>query len=317
MNCKQIFIVLALTAGVFLHGAEFQIEVKGWEKNRDGILNVAKGKKRSLSFQAEKGKHYLIRFEAFGTAGGSGSCKVVLGGRKTRFPFRFHDKWSECLHYLYAPESGSVNMVFPSASGEFQLRNFSVTELSEADLKGELLKDGDAESEFCFGGDFLAFNKKGPKTTVTVVDNPGHFAGNRTFLYKIAQIENGQQGFVSRDLPLIPGKCYQLSFWAKSHAPIWLESGLSLSAPFGHKGKYFSKKERCKIGTEWSFQKFTFEIPTDTALYPDLEAHMGRVIINLTRAPQAGELWIDDLSLKQIDPQKDRSADTNSDASGK
>lgn len=297
---KIIGIFLILAWPLFAEET-FILQSKDWQLNGETYSALTVKTPLRISSPVKNGKYYKISFESFGKNGEYGNCRISINSRNSKFEFRLFNSWSRCEHIIYPDAEGKIDIrIFPP-SQPFQIRQITVSELSEKDLNANLISDGDAEDVTCHGGDFI-HNKRTPYEPMSVTDNPGHFAGNKSYLFQVKQAEKGMQGCVSRGLPIIPGETYKLSFWAKSDTAIMLTVGISLFAPFGHDGKYFSVSDIEKIFPEWDYHEILFTIPADRHLYPDLDSRLVKFFLRIQRSKEV-RIWFDDFSLqKQNDP---------------
>ncbi|MDY5696830.1 MAG: carbohydrate binding domain-containing protein, partial [Victivallales bacterium] len=108
----------------------------------------------------------------------------------------------------------------------------------------------------------------------------------------------GNSGIISGKIPVVPGKTYRLSFWAKASVPAGLTAEFSLWDPAGnHKPQHFHSGAQVKIDSGWKKYEVSIPIPSDVGTYPDLAERMGSITFGTWNGPEV-QFLIDDISFQ-------------------
>jgi len=236
----------------------------------DGRLNVSLASADGDSF-------YRFAWTMSSSLGGPDSSIVFMvpnGSQTSYCEFSSSSKAGLCYEYVYLPKATSLNMGFYFAPGpprSVEIRGFSVAKLASKDLEGNLLIDGDFES--CGERPAIWTRRyKTKRTDMSIVPNPEFLAGKRCMAVDFkAESGNGEMGGIeSVRLPVVLGREYELSLWAKAEKDFAIDVGVQAWSAFGHKGGHFYKNKDFKVSQGWKLLSMTVEVPSDISKYPDL-----------------------------------------------
>jgi hypothetical protein len=103
----------------------------------------------------------------------------------------------------------------------------------------------------------------------------------------------------SNSMPMIPGKEFELSFWAKADTPFHLN--ISMDCQFQpHRPKHLYKQFNVAITQQWKQYSLRTQIPTDEATYPDLQAKLMFIRIYAKNYPEACKVYFDNMRVRLV-----------------
>jgi len=179
------------------------------------------------------------------------------------------------------------------ATGNVFVNAIHLDPVPAADLTRNLLPDGNFEQ-----GDGWPVNwTKGYKSTASaqIVPCTDFLSGD-----KCLQVDfNGKGGIQSIQLPVIPGKEFELKFWAKSPQDFVIKSFVRAWSMFGHKDDHFYKMKEIKITPEWKEYSLKLTIPDDFAKYPDLDSRL--MFLSINSSGKTGRVFFNDISFRQVE----------------
>lgn len=306
---RAIFAMLAFPAVLAaVEPAAFTAQVKPmppWRQNGDRAFAIRYSGRDWPTLQItaawERNTFYRIDFEARADIGEQFMTLKVGGGRQRSYKWRCSGPWARYRMYVFSGENGIPSLSLhpePGAPSGIEIRNFTVTPMTEAELQAELLPDGDFESGNPVASQWLAAHQT-EAFPGAVVANTDYLAGEKNLRITFAKQQKGRPGLESLFLPMRPGKRYRLSFWARSTGDdATVGAVIDTFAP-NHTGGHFYRQQRFVAGREW--RNFTVEaaIPADTGQYPDLLDGVGRIRFHAVSGdPQ--EILLDDISFAEL-----------------
>lgn len=225
---------------------------------------------------------------------------VVSFGLSYNSSYHLNPDWSQYSVYFYSGKETSTKIKFlvnPSIAKEIQLKDLQLVPVTQEKFADNLLPDGDFEQS-------SAFPTHWSKTygTVTfpgsIVESQDFLAGTKSMVVSSVEQNKGNTGINSIYLPVIPGKRYEMSFWAKSETEITLSASVDGWSPFKHTGKHFYKSSRFKVMPKWHFYSLNVDVPTDLTSYPDLQSKMMRLSFSWKNSG-AVKVWLDGVTFRQ------------------
>lgn len=192
---------------------------------------------------------------------------------------------------LYLPRKGS---------GTLRVEQVRLERLDDDALRKNLFWNHDFESDDRLPGDWMKDWKQ--KTPVAfVVPSADFFAGKQSLA--LCQKEGAADaGINSGPLPVLPGKTYRMTYWAKSEGPVKLSATFDLPN-YGKKWKHFQKRNTFLLTAEWKRYSFKVTLPEDVREFPALERRTGRISFRL-EAREPGRVLLDQLDFRMTENQK-------------
>jgi hypothetical protein len=226
---------------------------------------------------------------------------VIDAGVTYNFSYLLTPGWSQYAAYFYSDTATAARLrlyINPGEAKEIQVRDLQLIPVTAEMFTGNLLPDGDFES----GSGFPANWTKTYGTTVNpaaIIESQNFLAGTGSMVLSACEQNKGTAGINSVYLPVIPGKRFELTFWAKADADMSLAANVDGWSPVKHTGKHFYKGEKVKLSPEWRQYSITVDIPASLSEYPDLNSRMMRLSFTIPQS-KTKEVWIDGVIFRQI-----------------
>ena len=306
---RKEFISMLLLAGCGVIGAELSMTCRGgWEKSADSgkyvIRYNGKGRPRlNAELPVTPGKFYRLLFESRGEGVPRFQVVVTRGGKRFYTGIPYDDHWMKHELNVYVADASVLQLdlgVDPGEQGRIEVRNVQWKELADEDLRGNLLTDGDMENGNVVPADWGKI-RESPKFAAMIVENDGYLAGEKNMLFPLTPLKEGAWGMTSRYLPVVPGKRYVFSFWAKAEKEVSISAGVSLWNPFGHSGKHFNEVGRFTMTPEWKKHEFAVTIPADPSIYPDIAGRMVQLVLLCWNRNADTQVRFDDLRFEMAE----------------
>ena len=180
---------------------------------------------------------------------------------------------------FYSGDGGKLkcSLYLPRKStGTLAVEQLKLEKLEEKDLHDNLIRNGDFEAENTLPGEWRKSWKQ-KKTVESIVPEHCFLAGKQSL--SLLQEEKSVIAAVnSLPIPILPGKTYTLSFWAKGQENQKFRAAVDLpnqGKPQGHfnTGKAFL----LLLGNEWKHFSFSVTFPSDETRFPALRNRMARI----------------------------------------
>ncbi|MBI4976608.1 MAG: hypothetical protein HZC28_03955 [Spirochaetes bacterium] len=213
------------------------------------------------------------------------------------------DSWNE---YAFCFFSGGVSSVpfkiycNPSPAKTIEVKDVTIVKISAEQFFKNLMPDGN----FMAAKDIPVLWRPSygiPELPATIVPVSDFLAGEQCMQLKSANPEKGAS-IESIHIPMLPGKSFKLSFWAKCTADTVLAGGVNGWSMYKHTGGHWYKQESFKVTTSWNEFTLQFDIPADFAANPDLRSQM--LLINFGQKKNDGAVYISGIKFRQIDKSK-------------
>ena len=204
-------------------------------------------------------------------------CGLVQVPEKEFLPF---------THYQFFRKGNGEFRVYqnPGPKNTLKFRNLKVERLEEADLKKNLIPDGEFES-----GAWKPFWQKGRwgDQEAVNVSAASDFLQGRNSL-KMGEPAKGKvNALVSRHMPARSNQTVVMTLWAKADTPQPLRLNLDFEQQFG---KHLYQLKTVALTPEW--KEYSFEFKT-----PELENK--RIQLHLQRESFPGDVWIDHVEFRE------------------
>ena len=217
-----MFLGIASVLSLFAAEADWNMGA-GWKTEKPGEYTIAYpgtgwtglGKK----FATAPGKFYKLSWE--GKQEGEGSPKFqifMLSGERKSYTVCLLPKneWASSSFYAYSGNSTSLEIRFildPSQAGTIFLRNLKWEELTDADLKKNLIPNANFEAPL--SGFWRNIDWKKPIPPAKIVTGQNFITGTQSLQLNFdgEPAQSGARGVQTSCLPAIPGATFVLSFW--------------------------------------------------------------------------------------------------------
>ena len=178
---------------------------------------------------------------------------------------------------FYSGDGGKLkcSLYLPRKStGTLAVEQLKLEKLEEKDLHDNLIRNGDFEAENTLPGEWRKSWKQ-KKTVESIVPEHSFLAGKQSL--SLLQEEKSVIAAVnSLPIPILPGKTYTLSFWAKGQENQKFRAAVDLpnqGTPQGH----FNTGKAFLLGNEWKHFSFSVTFPSDETRFPALRNRMARI----------------------------------------
>ncbi len=250
-------------------GAEIELKAKQWGGSLAGTARLpAAG-------------IYRLRFELSGTP--PGRLLAELGKRTDGF---LPGERAEYFLYYAAPGPEEVTLRFysePEAEGIRKLSHIRLERLP--DLRHNLLADGGMESPQ---------HPDWRKPEALKLRPDSAFGVGRSVL-----VLKKEARYLTRFLPVTPGKTFEFSFRARAAQPVRLLTAVSCWSPYGHRGKHLVFFRPFEIEPGWRNFRCRVTFPDSAAEHPDLADRM--VALDFQLPPDSPEILLDDLRFTELE----------------
>ena len=301
MNLKQVFMVCGLaistTASAF-QPVNFNVaEDAPWQKNAGGYTISYSGENYptlEIAADVKQNTYYLLEFQSRMEGKQSLNISFLQSGTTcepstefahiTRYWFSGNNSKIKCRIYLN-----------PGPKAIVEVKDISLQELAESDLKKNLLPECEFESNA-----FKTFWERGgwgdPVYGGSSEASPAFLKGEKSLCFIKPEVKK-ESALVSASMPVIPGSNIILTFWAKADQRQSLRLNFDFQSITGIGGDHLYQLKEIALGTEWQEYSFEYTVPADKTKYPALAEQMLRIHLQRTNAP--GNIWIDSMEFKQ------------------
>lgn len=293
---KQIIIAFMLVGATGIVMAQtLQIKTsKPWQKNTKNGKNIytlthsGKGWPRLFFSPTIKPDSYYkvtwVMKSSVNEKGTKFGLKIQLNDKKAYHNYVLAKDWNNYTGYFYSGKADAVNISLFSKPGVLKtilVKDIKVAQLTAKKFLQNLLPDGDFESS-----QGMPVNWRCREDCISLSGAQGFLSGEKSM----------EVNFPARDtikqfpriqclfMPVIPGKEFELIFWAKAESNFVIALSLYKVHKF-HKGFNFL------ISTEWKQYSLKVKIPVKLR---DLLISIRGKISN-----KAGKVWFDDMVFRE------------------
>ena len=180
---------------------------------------------------------------------------------------------------FYSGDGGKLkcSLYLPRKStGTLAVEQLKLEKLEEKDLHDNLIRNGDFEAENTLPGEWRKSWKQ-KKTVESIVPEHCFLAGKQSL--SLLQEEKSVIAAVnSLPIPILPGKTYTLSFWAKGQENQKFRAAVDLPNQGKTQGHFNTGKAfLLLLGNEWKHFSFSVTFPSDETRFPALRNRMARI----------------------------------------
>jgi len=309
---KLISVVLTFFAAVVLLAAELKVtpqqpwqSVKTESGNGEFVIKYPGTGWPALSFTAPvmPGRHYQISWQMKSSiADTANPVQLAIDtGAPMVYGYPVTGGWGSYSAFFFSDKSVTAKcriFINPGPAKEMAVRNLKITEVSPESFAENLLPNGDFEADQ--GGPVLWTKSYGTERyPARIVENQDFLAGSRSLVINFAATSANSEGLTSIYLPVLPGKKFELSFWAKADRENVLNASAEIWSPVKHTGKHFYKTGSFKLSDNWRKYEVILDIPANVADYPDLQCRLIR--LKLSGVKSAGyAVSVDNIVFRQI-----------------
>lgn len=301
---KKQFITLLLAGlftGAIASETEFKITTQSsrWKKENSvyTLRQVEKGSDRLvIRFTPEANAWYRLdwgmRYSNAEPAANVG-VRVERDGKMGRFQFNSTKEWTDHTLYFSTQDTQPIKIditLLQRTTGEFQIRDCKLSAIGKEPFALKFLPGGELDG----GENPLRYSMTA--STAKIVDAKAFLCGSKALELESAGAAKGL--FKSTPLPVIPGKKYQLKFWAQSDTVKAMNASVTCWSVWGHKGKHFYKSRNIKIGSECQEYTLDVEIPGDISASPDLRDGVNIAFASIKG--EAGKILLSDISFTEV-----------------
>lgn len=275
--CTGMFAAVAAFAA---QPVETKITHEGVWKNAEGVYtqNYPGHDYDSLLFRfpVESDGFYKLSGEFCGTDPVL-VCGLDQSPEKEFLPF---------THYRFFGKGNGEFRIYqnPGPKNTLKFRNLKVERLEEADLKKNMIPDGEFES-----GAWKPFWRKGRwgDQEAVNVSAASDFLQGRNSL-KMGEPAKGKvSALVSRHMPARSNQTVVMTLWAKADTPQPLRLNLDFEQQFG---KHLYQLKTVALTPEWKEYSFEFNVQ---------ELENKRIQLHLQRESFPGDVWIDHVEFRE------------------
>ena len=251
---------------------------------------------------------YKLTWEDRREGNGDQLLSVVLspGEKNTGWQFKPTDDWRTRTMYVYNPEASEMKFRIAVKKGEpgsILVRNVNCCMMTPEDLQKNLLTNWNFEEESA-GIDFWKrepLSRNAAQFRIAADVNPMN--GEQSLELFLPERDQRPAGICCRDIPIVPGRSYIFSFWAKGSRKMNLHATVSVWSPFwppfDHKKKHSWQARAFKIDETWRPYRWKLSIPSDISEYPDLKWRMVRIGFSSFKSAEIGRIWLDDIVFQE------------------
>ncbi len=305
----------AMVAGMALRAAELQITPQSpWRAVKEGSGKTGYALQYSgkgwanlgISAAVKPETHYRLTWMMKSTVEDkTGSMQLGLdAGGNHNYSYALSSGWSAYTAYFFSGKADTVKLRLytnPGEPREINVKDIQLTAVTPEMLASNLLSGGDFEN--CSGLPVDWGKSYGtPSLMAKISENQDFLSGKQSMEMEIdmAGADKGNGGITSIYLPVIPGRKFEFTFWAKADAETTISASIDCWSPVKHTGKHFYRSERFKVTTEWKSFTVTLPISTDIAAYPDLQNQLTRLSLSWNKTVPA-KVLIDGATFRQVE----------------
>lgn len=232
-------------------------------------------------------------FIVLATVGDFGSCAVG---------YPVSEAWNEYTFSFYSGTTSAVPLRWynnPSSAKTVEIKDASIQKIPPERFRDNVMPDGYFHTSSVIP---VNWNRDdgAPVLPAAIVSVSDFLAGRQCMLLKLEPQEKASTGMCSAFIPMIPGKTFQASFWAKADRELQISFDVNGWPMFKHSGKHWYKSKTVKVTPEWNRYELTVDIPADFTAYPDLQARMVRIRFQNKYNTQTGAVHIAAVTFRQV-----------------
>ena len=306
---KHILLLGALLFFTTLHAAA-PVEITGvtplagWKQTAPETFEIRHEGKFVAHLMAEAairpGTYYRIRWNS--KAGKD--CKTLNPHAMIQLKETEYIDWNSSEEkaprtlFFYSGESSTVkfSLYLPrNCRGTLLVDHLTLEQLDDSDLQRNLFQSPDFESESSLPGEWRkSWNQKTRIATIRRTDD--FLAGKQSL--SLDQANDAPKVSVNTlPLPILPGRSYTFSFWAKGEGPEKLLVVIGLPN-YGKKWKHFNVRKTFLLEKNWKQYKLSVHFPAKETEYPALRKRMARISF-LNEDGKPGRIVLDQLDFRQ------------------
>ncbi|MEI8245489.1 MAG: carbohydrate binding domain-containing protein [Lentisphaerota bacterium] len=312
------FIVCVLnfmTFGTLLAGNLQITSENPWQETVDNgmkcyTLDYSGQERSGLSFSmpVKPGGYYMVSWKMKGSVQediAPFGIELNMNGKTETANYVLTKDWNDYVFYFYSEDSTEAKLrlrLNPGKSKTITIKDVKADAVTDKQFTQNLIPDSNFENASGIPANWSRTNDSTVNPS-RIVALPGFISGEKSLEVNFVKQPAGQCGFKSIHLPVVPGKDYEFSLWAKSEQPHTLSVSMDIIG-FTRKigATHFYKRELLKVTPEWKAYSFkTTAIPMDIVKYPDLQNRMLIIHIRWEDKTQDGKVWFDDMEFKQIE----------------
>jgi len=217
--------------------------------------------------------------------------------------FVVNENWGRYTAYFYSGKECSAKMYLYCKENigkcEFQAKEFSLNKLNLNNFKENLLPDGAFESSTVLPV-FWRKTWSTRKMPASIKAVPDFMDGERSLAIEFPANPEAIIACESNWMPIIPGKEFELEFWAKADKPF--KVNISLDCQYQpHRPSHLYKCFSESIGTQWKQYSIRMFVPSDMKTFPDLQARVLFIRIFAKDYPEAAQVYFDNMRFRLVD----------------
>ncbi len=296
------FVMVLITFSALFAEEKFQIRTSGgWLKTDNGItLDYGSAKKGAVYLTQNVTPNTIYKIAWKVERSHSDVPIPVLFVENTRKHVVQFDGANR-VHYWNSGNETTLKLRFDISGGKpgkLRLSDICVKKIEPDELKQNMILNGDWEQ----GGvaDFWQSRDAGViPGCAELVNSSDFFSGSRSLCLKPSAQKPGYS-IRSAYMPIIPGKTFVLTFWAKSDIDTTLTCSLDCSSPTNiHEGKHPHKISNFKLTPDWNEYRLEYSVPSDLSVYPALKDGVARIWFSHTGK---GSIYLDNLEFCLTSP---------------
>lgn len=249
----------------------------------------------------EPGKHYQVSWRMMGSEVDSGApVKLAVdAGIKFNNSYVITTGWIKYYGFLFSGERQEIKLTLhmsPGTERTIRIKDLILEEVTPERFKENLFPGGEFEDSSGLASGWT--KASGTEKLISRIEESRDFlSGSRSMVLAPGDGGKGGMAVNSIYIPVLPGKQFQMSFWAKGEGV--LSANIDGWSPAKHSGRHFYKGAAFNVEGDWKQFSFSADIPENLEEYPDLKSRMVRLSFQ-RRKDAAGEVWIDNVEFNQV-----------------
>lgn len=261
----------------------------------------------SFSMPIKVGSYYMVSWKMKGSVQEDNApfaIELNMNGKTETVDYVLARDWNDYVFYFYSEDATEAKLCLRLNSGKpktIAIKDVKADAVTDGQFTQNLIPEGNFENSNGIPANWV----RAGSSTINpsrIVTQQGFISGEKSLEVDFIKQATGQCGIQSIFLPVVPGKDYEFSFWAKAEQPRMLSVSMDVIGFTRKVGvAHFYKRDDLKVTPEWKAYSFkTTAIPTDIAAYPDLQNRMLIIHIRWEDKTQDGKVWFDDMSFHEI-----------------
>ncbi|MBN8216874.1 MAG: hypothetical protein J0L75_09545 [Spirochaetes bacterium] len=272
-----------------------------WEKEGDAFRIEHDGSrvvalKGSAEVEAET--YYQIRWRMKASIDDPRPSASILVGvgefGNSQNAYVVADGWNEYSFFFYSGSASRIDYALqtaPSSAKRLEVRGLSLEKIPAGRFADNLVPDGLFLAALKFPVLFQPI-KENTNLAARLVPAPDFLAGEQCIRLSLDNPGSKPSAMESAYLPMIPGKSFRFTFWARADVDVVLNNFLNGWSMYRHSGGHWYKGTPFKIGPDWNEYSYVVDIPGDLAVYPDLAGRMLKINFSAKKRDEKGSIWI-------------------------